>query len=77
MLEYKTEIRFKYQTNFLEKTLLSTGETIKEPYGTLTIETVKQLTDGAAKKGKTSLINAYVDLDPDEKVTRIVQIGET
>ena len=76
-MEYTTEIRFKYQINFLEKTLLSTGETIKEPYGTLAIETIEQLTDGAVKNGKASLIKAYVDLDPDEKVTRIVQIGET
>jgi len=71
------EIRFKYQTNFLEKTLLSTGETIREPYGTLVIDSIETQADGAVKSGRESLIKAYVELDADEKVTRIVQIGET
>jgi len=71
------EIKFKYQTNFLEKTLLSTGETIREPYGTLVIDSIETQADGAVKGGSESLIKAYVELDADEKVTRIVQIGET
>jgi len=71
------EIRFKYQTNFLEKTLLSTGETIREPYGTLAIETTESTPGVGVSEGDESLIKVYVDLDPDEKVTRIVQIGET
>ena len=55
------EIKFKYQTNFLEKTLLSTGETIREPYGTLVIDSIETQADAAVKGGSESLIKAYVD----------------
>jgi len=41
-LSTETVITLKYQTNHLEKFLLSTGETTRESFGTLTVDSVVQ-----------------------------------
>ena len=46
----------KYSTNHLEKTLLSTGSTTKEEYGTLSFVSMTQEANSAALSGDAPLI---------------------
>jgi hypothetical protein len=62
----------KYSTNHLEKTLLSTGSTTKEEYGTLSFVSMTQEANSAALSGDAPLIEVYIELDPDEITTRVV-----
>jgi len=71
-LSTKTTILLKYQTNHLEKFLLSTGETTRESFGTLTVDSVVRTSSDYAKSGWDSLFHVEIRLDPDENVTRVV-----
>jgi hypothetical protein len=71
-LSTETVITLKYQTNHLEKFLLSTGETTRESFGTLTVDSVVRTTDEFVKYGYRPLFLVEIRLDPDENVTRVV-----
>ena len=71
-LSTQTTITLKYQTNHLEKFLLSTGETTRESFGTLTVDSVVQKKHEDVKWGGEPLFIVEIRLDPDENVTRVV-----